>query len=502
MSNYLPQAIDSALAQEYQHLNIIIVDDGSTDDIVPVIKKYSERVTYIRQENAGLPAARNTGIKHSNAEFICFLDADDIILPSKIGSQVSCFMQNPSSDIVHGYSLLFDNDNIFFPYAEMRPAVPWNDYLDPLSIFCPFAVHSALLRRNMFDRVGLFRETLKSGCEDWAFWLECALRGAVFTYMPELSALYRKHRTSMSTQLRRLVLNESIWLPLIPRRMVEAGFFNEKRASLIACGHRLIASRFLKLGMKKESAEFFHASRKLSAHKRHFYSDAGNNPPISYLLLAADLCDLGLPQLACFCLLDFGDMSIISQEAVRSGLTELFNAVIECIKKPYIDEMNTVAENPLLNSIYGTNPGPAVFRELENYIPKHISHVSYLIHQLGRLDQEAGKIDAAVARYRHALAMNPFVWQWYEELAYVLVAIGSKSEAESLISAVLHLNPEFRYGQYHMGKSLMREGRIAQGGRYFLKLISDDPRLIVQSIVRDVRRMLGMRKYNFKKYYD
>src|ERR1041385_8897165 len=76
-ARFLPAAIDSALWQEYPASEIIVVDDGSTDNTAEVVKGYGERVRYIHQSNAGLPAARNTGIKAARFDHVAFLDADD-----------------------------------------------------------------------------------------------------------------------------------------------------------------------------------------------------------------------------------------------------------------------------------------------------------------------------------------------------------------------------------------------------------------------------------------
>jgi glycosyltransferase involved in cell wall biosynthesis len=83
-SQLLPVAIDSVLAQTYPSIEVIVVDDGSTDDTPEVMLHYAERVRYIRQENRGVPAARNTGIRAATGDFINFLDSDDFFLPTKI----------------------------------------------------------------------------------------------------------------------------------------------------------------------------------------------------------------------------------------------------------------------------------------------------------------------------------------------------------------------------------------------------------------------------------
>jgi glycosyltransferase involved in cell wall biosynthesis len=94
-ARYLPIAIDSVLKQDYPHYEIIVVDDGSTDNTAEVVAGYGNKVRYIHQKNAGLPAARNTGIKAAGFDFVGFLDADDQWLPEMLGTAMGKFGELP-----------------------------------------------------------------------------------------------------------------------------------------------------------------------------------------------------------------------------------------------------------------------------------------------------------------------------------------------------------------------------------------------------------------------
>ena len=99
-ARYLPEAIDSVLTQTYQDCEIILVDDGSTDDTAEVVSRYGTRVTYVQQSNQGVGAARNTGIDLARGDYLVFQDADDVLLPGKLEVQASFLDQHPDVDAV------------------------------------------------------------------------------------------------------------------------------------------------------------------------------------------------------------------------------------------------------------------------------------------------------------------------------------------------------------------------------------------------------------------
>ena len=107
------EAIDSAFNQTYKDIEVIVVNDGSTDDLEQKIKPFGAKVIYLKQDNQGAAAARNNGIRHSSGRFIAFLDADDIWLPEKLALQLPLFDQNPEVGVVFG--------NVFFFKSGQTP---------------------------------------------------------------------------------------------------------------------------------------------------------------------------------------------------------------------------------------------------------------------------------------------------------------------------------------------------------------------------------------------
>ena len=194
--NFLPETLDSVLSQTFQDFEIIIVNDGSEDNIKEWGSEITDpRVSLISQENKGLPGARNTGITHSNGEYIAFLDADDIWEPTKLEKQVKTFELNPELGLVDTQVFMVDQqNNILYEagtsYQEgnvLRRAIEEN------LIMCG---SSPTVRRKCFEKVGLFDIDLR-GAEDWHMWARIAIHYQ-FKIIQEPLVRYRQHPHSMS----------------------------------------------------------------------------------------------------------------------------------------------------------------------------------------------------------------------------------------------------------------------------------------------------------------
>jgi len=194
-SRYLGQAIRSALAQTYASLEIIVVDDGSTDDTREVANSFTDaRVRYVHQANRGLSAARNTGIRHARGELLTFLDSDDLFLETKLETLVGAFEKNPALGFVAGGAILIDERGE--PVGEVfEERIPAN--ITDLILGNPLHVGSVLLRREWQERAGFFDETLRS-YEDWDMWLRLARLGCPMASVPRPVSFYRFHLDQMT----------------------------------------------------------------------------------------------------------------------------------------------------------------------------------------------------------------------------------------------------------------------------------------------------------------
>ena len=210
-AKYLPQALDSVLAQTYRPYEIVVVDDGSKDNTRAVLQPYLTQISYVYQDNRGEPAARNTGIRNSKGEFIAFLDADDLWHPRKLELQMNCFRQHPEYGLVYCLMQTFMGEPLpEFDRMEAPPsAVPTGRIFSQLFWKPAFAPSAVLFRKSCIDSAGLFDEHFFIGC-DYQMWLRMA-RHVQIGCVPQPLTLYRLHPGSLSAGLGRALQNGIPW---------------------------------------------------------------------------------------------------------------------------------------------------------------------------------------------------------------------------------------------------------------------------------------------------
>lgn len=197
---YLKQAIESVLRQSFESYELFIIDDGSIDHTKEVCEPYlaDSRVHYIFQPNGGPASARNTGIRASSGEFICFLDDDDLWKPRKLEKQIDFISARLSTENRWG---------MLFTWVELINAggdiVSYRGHHQEGSIYRALlfeytigATSSVLVKREVFDTVGLFDGSLEP-CEDWDLWLRISKEYLVFP-IKEYLVQYREHQDRVS----------------------------------------------------------------------------------------------------------------------------------------------------------------------------------------------------------------------------------------------------------------------------------------------------------------
>lgn len=203
-AHYIGDAIQSVLQQDYAAVEIIVVDDGSTDASQEVVARFGDAVRYIYQENRGLSAARNTGLAAAKGAYIGVLDADDMYEPNFLSTLAPILAANPNvAAVTCGYQFV-DELNRSLPQSETRLLSPEEFYsvLSDGNFLVPEAI---LVRRACYEAVGPFDEALRA-CEDWDMWLRIAKTQRVLT----TGTLLTRHRVlpnSMSTDPVRMRTN-------------------------------------------------------------------------------------------------------------------------------------------------------------------------------------------------------------------------------------------------------------------------------------------------------
>lgn len=207
-AHYLTQAIESALAQTHRHIEVIVIDDGSTDHTAEAIKPYLNYIHYHHKTNAGLSAARNTGLSLAKGEYIQFLDADDLLASNAIESGLVALTRMPSAS-----GAIYSNELFLEAPGDHPKAFHWQlpkeSRLDCMLFFRNLAPpHCFLVKKEHCDQIEPFDTTLKA-CEDYDYWFRYFSKFG----LPAISsglAYYRRHTNSMSANLKQQYLYDHI----------------------------------------------------------------------------------------------------------------------------------------------------------------------------------------------------------------------------------------------------------------------------------------------------
>lgn len=224
-ARFVAEAICSALEQNAPPDEVIVVDDGSTDDSAAVIRRFGKAVRCLHQPNMGLSTARNVAVRAAGGDIVQLLDADDRLEATTLERMSLAASRTPQAAVLYGSWTEIDADGRPFVSIEAHPlpADAFHALFSPLAIGPPSRF---VFRRAELSAVGLFDAGLQS-CEDWDLWLRAAAAGLSFAAVPEARVYYRNHPTSMSKNYR------TMW---------ESGLHVLQRASSVhvgcgACAH-------------------------------------------------------------------------------------------------------------------------------------------------------------------------------------------------------------------------------------------------------------------------
>ncbi|HRX79855.1 MAG: glycosyltransferase [Planctomycetaceae bacterium] len=262
---YIRRALDSIFEQNYENVEVIVVDDGSTDGTGDVLREFSDRIHIVRQQNAGSAAARNRGLQEATGEYIAFLDADDWFLPGKFQKQVQILNTNPGLGAVHSGWKIVAADGDFRRLVE-----PWHDApklnLTAWLISKPVRLGSMLIRREKLDAIGNFDPELRQS-QDVDLVLRLALAGCRMQWLCEPTLCYRHHDDSTihrdalaQVKYASMVLDKFFSDPRVPKSLQRRETKVRYYSSMWQAWH------LFRTGNAKDAATHLETTRRYSPH--------------------------------------------------------------------------------------------------------------------------------------------------------------------------------------------------------------------------------------------
>lgn len=199
----LARAIDSVLGQSHENFELIIVDDGSTDNTVELLKSYGEKLKYFTTENKGVSAARNFGVKNSDGRWLAFLDSDDEWLPEKLAKQLELLIHFPNLPLIHGEEIWVRNGKRVNQKKKHKKA-GGSIYQMCLPLCC-ISPSAAIIKREVYQELGGFDEEFVV-CEDYDLWLKItSLHEVGFVPTPIINK-YGGHEDQLSSKYKAMDL--------------------------------------------------------------------------------------------------------------------------------------------------------------------------------------------------------------------------------------------------------------------------------------------------------
>ena len=252
VAEYIGEALDSVLAQTFTDYEIIVVNDGSphTEALEKALAPYMSRIVYLKQENRGVSAARNTAIKAARGSLLAFLDGDDTWLPNYLEVQVARIQADPTIDVLYPNVIMFgDSSEAGEEFMTICPSNGEVTFERLLLQECNVS-NCSIARRDTILRAGLFDESLRS-VEDFDLWLRVIKQGGRIAYHRDVLARYRRRHGSLTA--------DPVWL-------------SEHILEVLKKVKQTMDLTPLEQAILDTQLQHFHAMLKLQEGKRAFFS--------------------------------------------------------------------------------------------------------------------------------------------------------------------------------------------------------------------------------------
>jgi glycosyltransferase involved in cell wall biosynthesis len=195
--NFIRRTIESVLSQGVTDLEYIIVDGGSQDQTIEILKSYGDRLKWNSEPDGGTGDALNKGLKAASGSIIGWLNSDDVYYAGSLRAALKFLAENPEVDVLYGdANHIDDQDRVI----ERYPTEPWS--WERLQQQCFISQPAAFFRRTVIDRFGLL-DTRRPHCVDYEYWLRLGKNGARFSYLPKTLAATRLHANAKTVAFRR-----------------------------------------------------------------------------------------------------------------------------------------------------------------------------------------------------------------------------------------------------------------------------------------------------------
>ncbi|NDP23124.1 MAG: glycosyltransferase [Paludibacter sp.] len=271
-TDYLKLTLESVFNQTFTDFEIIVIDNGTANNLNEQLCNQFEKVKYFKIENSGGPARpRNVGIREAQGKFIAFLDDDDLWLPDRLERQVAILERKSDYGLVHSCCEVIDENGKLKNQVIGRPGTPDVKHGDvSLRMMGNWTIMmpTPLMRKEVIDRVGFFNEEMPSAGEDVEFWVRCSFE-AKFYYIDESLAQYRVHSGNISGSSAKY-----IELPLYLKKVLSEVYDKEKISKE---DYQLLLYRLCQMQLKMIKLNFFKTIRYVFVLHTFWFLKINNN---------------------------------------------------------------------------------------------------------------------------------------------------------------------------------------------------------------------------------